>query len=230
MKVAFSYAARTWGMYVVMVLLSLIFLAGTGTTWLMLVLDAAMLIAFGLLIFSEGAYNGEKGCTLDATLERQIKEGRRVDESQREYGFSKKTAVRTLIICLAPFLIVAVLNLIVAPFYPEAEVVETEREAFTYDYEAAEKAANTPVNWVNIAARTVFMPYVGSYTLVDSGTLNWLFLLYSFIMPLCSFAGYLTGPKMRQKKLRDIALGKKRKQRNLKVNRQRSQRGPKAEV
>ena len=36
--------------------------------------------------------------------------------------------------------------------------------------------------------------------------------------------------KLRQKKLHDIALGKKRKARNLKVNKQRTPRGPKAEV
>ena len=95
---------------------------------------------------------------------------------------------------------------------------------------AVEKAADQPVNWVNIAARLVYMPYVFSYSMVSQSALNWLFLLYAFPLPAAAFAGYMSGPALRQKKLKDIALGKKRKMRNLKVHRERRPRGPKAEV
>ena len=47
-------------------------------------------------------------------------------------------------------------------------------------------------------------------------------------IPLMLCIGYLMGPSLRIKKLREIALGKKRKMRNLKVN--KKPRKPKAEV
>ena len=232
MNVSFSYAAKTWGIYLVVLLLCLLFIAGSSTSVLMIILNVVALAGFLLLAFNEGAYNGEKACTLEATLEKQLKEGRDLDDKMKKQVFSRKTAVTALIICVLPFLIVSVLNLAVAPFYPEAETVTetTEAEPFSYDYEAAEKAAETPVNWVNVVARMMYMPYVFSYNMVSSGTLNLLFLLYAFPMPLAAFAGYMCGPMLRKKKLRDIALGKKRKMRNLKVNREKKPRGPKAEV
>ena len=113
---------------------------------------------------------------------------------------------------------------------PEVETVQVEREKWTDPNEVADETALQPINWVNVGARVVFMPYVFSYGLVSNATLNLLFLLYGFPMPVAAFVGYMMGPKLRQKKLKDIALGKKRKMRNLKVNRQRKPRGPKAEV
>ena len=229
MNVSFSYALKTWGIYLVLTLLSLLFLAGSAGSVVMTILNILVLGGFILLAFNEGAYNGERSCTLEVSLEKQLKEGRVVDEKMRSQVFSKKTGVTMLVICLIPFLLISVLNLAVAPLYPvEEQVEEVEREAFTYDYEAAENPR--PVNWVNVIARMVFMPYVFSYSLVSNSTLNLLFLLYGFPMPLAAFAGYMSGPRLRQKKLKDIALGKKRKMRNLKVNRQRKPKGPKAAV
>ncbi|MBO4886530.1 MAG: hypothetical protein J5602_14560 [Clostridia bacterium] len=232
MKVSLGYAARTWGIYAVMMLLCLLFLAGSAGSVVMIILNIILLAGFLLVAFNEGAYNGERACTLEVTLEKQLKEGRAVDEKTKMQVFSRKTGVMMLIICLAPFLLISALNLAVAPLYPEVETAaeETEREPFTYDYDAVENAGETRVNVVNIAARMVYMPYVFSYSMVSSNTLNLLFLLYAFPVPLAAFAGYMSGPAMRQKKLKDIALGKKRKMRNLKVNRRKAPRGPKAEV
>ncbi|MBO4298337.1 MAG: hypothetical protein J5998_06025 [Clostridia bacterium] len=230
MKVSLTYAAKTWGIYAVLIFLCLLFMTGAPGSVLLTILNIAVLLGFWLVAFNEGAYNGEKACTLEVSLEKQLKEGRVIDEKLRQQTFSRKTAVRMLVICLMPFLLISLLNLAVAPLYPETEVVETEREKWTYDYEAIEAAQQQPINWVNVIARVVYMPYIFSYELVSRGTLNILFLFYGIPMPLVTFIGYMMGPRLRQKKLKDIALGKKRKMRNLKVNRQRKQRGPKAEV
>ncbi len=232
MKISFTYALKTWGIHVGMVLLAVLFLMGSSGSVIMTILNILVLAGFLLLAFNEGAYNGEKACTLEVSLEKQLKEGRVVDEKLKSQVFSRKTGVIMLLICLLPFLLVSAVNLAVEPLYPAVEQVEeeVEREAFTYDYEAAENAAGQPVNWVNVVARVMFMPYVFSYSLVSPHTLNLLFLLYSFPLPVAAFAGYMTGPRLRQKKLRDIALGKKRKMRNLKVHRDRKPRGPKAVV
>ena len=232
MKVSFSYALKTWGVYAGLLLLCLLFLAGSSESVVMTILNIIVLILFVLVAYNDGAYSGEKACTLEVSLEKQLKEGRVVDEKVKKQTFSRKTGVTALVICLMPFLLISALNLAVAPLYPAVETVEeeTEREPFTYDYDAAENAQAQPVNWVNIIARVVFMPYVFTYSRVSASTLNILFLLYGIPMPLAAFIGYMRGPALRRKKLKDIALGKKRKMRNLKVHRQRKPRGPKAEV
>ena len=229
MNVSLSYAAKTWGIYAVLMFLCLLFMTGASGSVILTILNIAVLLGFILVAFNEGAYNGEKACTLAVSLEKQMKEGRVVDEKMRSQVFSKKTGVTMLVICLMPFLLISLLNLAVAPMYPETESVQVEHEKWTDPNEIAE-TQEIRVNPVNIAARLVYMPYVFSYSLVPNATLNLLFLLYAFPMPLAAFIGYMMGPKLRQKKLRDIALGKKRKMRNLKVNRQRKPRGPKAEV
>ena len=229
MNVSLSYAARTWGIYAVLVFLCLLFMTGASGSVILTILNIAVLLGFILVAFNEGAYNGEKACTLAVSLEKQMKEGRVVDEKTRRQVFSKKTGVTMLVICLIPFLLISVLNLAVAPMYPEVETTQVEREKWTDPNEVAE-TVETRVNPVNIIARLVFMPYVFTYGWVSSATLNLLFLLYGIPMPVAAFVGYMMGPALRQKKLKDIALGKKRKMRNLKVNRQRKSRGPKAEV
>ncbi|MBR0463778.1 MAG: hypothetical protein IJJ23_05260 [Clostridia bacterium] len=228
MKKALSYAAQTWGTYLVFMLVSVFFISSIGNNVLLTILDVALIVVFGFLIFNTGAYNGEKACTADATLEKQLKEGRRVDETLRDQGFSKKTGLQAFIICLLPFLIMSVVNLIVAPMIPEPEPTEVvEHEAF-YQEDEDPDAEPQRINYMRVATTIVYMPYVFSFNLVSRPTLNWLFLLYAFIMPGCMYAGYMTGPAMRKKKLRDIALGKKRKQRNLKVH--KPPKAPKAEV
>ncbi|MBR3502717.1 MAG: hypothetical protein IKO07_00555 [Clostridia bacterium] len=230
MNVSLSYAARTWGIYAALVLMCLLFMSGASGSVILTILNIAVLLGFLLVAFNEGAYNGEKACTLAVSLEKQLKEGRVVDEKARRQVFSRKTGVLMLIICLLPFLFISALNLAVAPMYPEVETVQVEREKWTDPNEAADEIAYQPINPVNVIARLVYMPYVFTYEAVSKSTLNLLFLLYAFPMPLAAFIGYMMGPALRQKKLRDIALGKKRKMRNLKVNRQRKPRGPKAEV
>lgn len=232
MMVGLKYASKTWGLYAVLVLLSLLFLSGLGGSTLAIILNVALLVIFLLLMFNEAAYNGEKACTLAATLDKQVKEGRPIDERLKKQVFSRKTGAIMLAICLAPFLIVSTVNLIAAPRVMDmnapAVPEEEEQEAFSYDPDAVQEAA--PVCRPNIVARLVYMPFVTTYSYVNNGTLNGLFMLYAFIAPLTAFCGYMLGPKLRQKKLHDIALGKKRKARNLKVNKQRTPRGPKAEV
>ena len=232
MLVSLKYASKTWGLYAILVLLSVLFVSGMGRGVLAILLNVALLLGFLVLMFNEAAYNGEKACTLAATLDKQVKEGRSVDERLKKQVFSRKTGAIMLAICLAPFLIVSTVNLIAAPqamdMSAPAVPEEEEQEAFSYDPDAVQDT--TPVCRPNVLARLVYMPFVSTYSYVNNGTLNALFMLYAFIAPLTAFCGYMLGPRLRQKKLHDIALGKKRKARNLKVTKQRGPRGPKAEV
>ncbi len=232
MKIGLKMAVHGWSYHLVALLIGLMFISGMGNNTLALVMNALLMVAICGMIFNDGAYNGEKACTLAASLEKQEKEGRKIDARLKEQVFDRKIAAWILIIGMLPMLLVSTANLIAAPFYPEIEEteVETEEQAtFQFDYsDEQEDEELAPFNGFNVAARIVFMPYVSVYTLVSNKALNWLFLLFSLPIPLCQSVGYLLGPKLREKKLRDIALGKKRKMRNLKVN--KKPRKPKAEV
>ena len=233
MEVSFKSASKVWGLYLVAVLVSVLFLSSLNTGVIQLVLGVVLLAAFVLLAYSDGAYNGERGCTLNATIEKQVKEGRSVAEQTARYAFSRKTAIVTFVICLIPFLAVSTINLIAEPFFPETvvEEEEEEHEAFYFDYDADPTERETVrTNWAKIVARVLYMPYVFVYERVSNHTLNWLFMLFAFVMPTSQLVGYLSGPRLRKKKLHDIALGKKRKMRNLKVHKDKGPRRPKAEV
>lgn len=234
MKMGLKYAAHIWSYHVLLMVIALFFLSGMGSAWYAIVLDVLLIAGITLMAFNDGAYNGEKACTLAVSLEKQVKEGRRVDEKLKAQVFNKKVAVWILIFGMVPFLLMSTVNAIVAPFYPEAQTaaeVAEEDTTGSFDFEYDEEAAAeeiAQINKVNVVARMVFMPYVSFYGLVRGNVLNALFFLFSLPMPIAEAVGYLLGPKMREKKLKDIARGKKRKMRNLKVH--KKPRQPKAEV
>lgn len=235
MKLALKYAGRMWGIYVVLMLLSVFFVIGVGSTGWQLALGLLMLGGFGALLFNEGGYNGEKACTLGALLDRQVKEGRKVDAQQYSETWSLKNGVRALIVMLIPFLLLATVNAVVYPLYPEATAVEEEQAEdvgtgfLVEDMTEPEEVEATPTNWVQVIARLIFSPYAFLYTLVPARTLNVLFFPLGLLLPACDFAGYLCGPRLRAKKLKDIARGKRRKMRKMKRERE-ANRAPKAEV
>ena len=232
MKMGLKMAARGWSYHLLALLICLLFISGMTGTIIGMVLNVLLLLGILVMALNDGAYNGEKACTLEASLEKQAKEGRSIDEKLRKQVYDKRVAAWALIIGMLPMLLMATVNLIAAPFYPEEELVETvveEEATFQFDYgDEQDGEEMSPINGFKVAARVVFMPYVCAYSLVSNETLNWMFLLFSLPIPLTQCIGYLLGPKLRIKKLREIALGKKRKMRNLKVN--KKPRKPKAEV
>lgn len=233
MKPALKQATRIWGVHIALAVLSMFFVAGIEQPILQLVLGIALLIGMQASIFNDGAYLGEKAATLAATLERQQANslsGHVVDEKQAAQVWKKETGLKVLVIALIPFLVLSFANIIAAPYFPEPVVVE-EEEPVNEDifvYEEIDTSAPARINWVQIVTRAVFMPYVFLFNLVSVHTLNWLFVAFSFVSPLSGCVGYLLGPRLRQKKLVAIAKGKRRKMRNLKVN--KPPRGPKPEV
>ena len=98
MKLAFKYAGRMWGIYAVLALLSIFFVIGIGSEGWQLALGILLLVGFGVLLFNEGGYVGEKACTLGALLDRQVKEGRKIDQQQYSETWSVKNGVRALIV------------------------------------------------------------------------------------------------------------------------------------
>ncbi len=230
MKTGLKVASHLWSYHIVMLLIAVFFLSGMGGAWYTLLINALLVAGMAMMAFNEGAYHGEKGCTLAASLEKQAKEGRRIDDALKAQVFNRKVAAWILIFGAAPFLLLSTVNAAVAPFYPEIPAIEeqAEEEEKSFSFALDEEEVDVVVNPVNVAARAVFMPYVSVYTLVSGSVLNALFFLFSLPLPVACAVGYLLGPKLRDKKLHDIAKGKKRKMRNLKVN--KKPRTPKAEV
>ena len=233
MKMGLKSAVRVWGYHGLLLLVGLFFISNISQDWVSIGLNVLLVLGGLLMCFNEGAYSGEKACTMTASLEKQMKEGRHIDDALRAQVFNKKVAAWILIISAAPFLLLSAVNAITSPFYPEVRtdlaVEEAAQETpgdFAFARETEEEAA--PVNPVNVVARLVFMPYVSVYSLVRGNVLNALFFLFSLLMPAITAVGYLQGPRLRNKKLHDIARGKKRKMKNLKVNKKPRQQ--KAEV
>lgn len=234
MKLALKYAGRMWGIYAVLMLLSIFFVIGIGSAIWQLALGALMLAGFGVLLFNEGGYIGEKACTLGVLLDRQVKEGRKVDQQQYSETWSVKNGVRALIVMVIPFLLLATVNAVVYPLYPEAPAVEEETPDsgtgfLIEDMTEPEDVVVVPTNWVQMITRVVFAPYAALFTLIPAKVLNLLFFLFALLLPACDFAGYLCGPRLRERKLKDIARGKRRKMRKMKRERE-ANRAPKAEV
>ena len=235
MKLAFKYAGRMWGIYAVLMLLSIFFVIGIGSTGWQLALGALLLVGFGVLLFNEGGYVGEKACTLGALLDRQVKEGRKIDQQQYSETWSVKNGVRALIVMVIPFLLLATVNAVVYPLYPEAPAVQEEETSdsgtgfLIEDMTEPEDVVTAPVNWVQMITRVVFSPYAALFTLIPAKVLNLLFFPFALLLPACDFAGYLCGPRLRARKLKDIARGKRRKMRKMKRERE-ANRAPTAEV
>ncbi len=101
---------------------------------------------------------------------------------------------------------------------PEAETAAPEAEAAA------------PLNIFNTIARVAFSPFIALYGLLSEQllVLYVLMALLSFFLPSFALAGYLSGPKLREKKLEAIKKGIRAKKR--KEKRARKPSGPKPEV
>ena len=109
-----------------------------------------------------------------------------------------------------------------------ADTTSPEAEPAAPEVEPA--APEAPLNIFNTIARVAFSPFIALYGLLS----NHLMALYvlmvplSFFLPSFALAGYLSGPKLRQKKLEAIKKGIRAKKR--KEKRARKSSGPKPEV
>ena len=114
------------------------------------------------------------------------------------------------------------------PAAPEAEPAAPEAEPAAPDAEPA--VPEVRLNIFNTIARVAFSPFIALYGLLSEQLLALyvLMALLSFFLPAFALAGYLGGPKLREKKLEAIKKGIRAKKR--KEKRARKPSGPKPEV
>jgi len=113
MREGFRFGLRTLGKYLVLFLLSLMFV-GTlvGQLWLQTLLNLVFLAGFALLTFNEAGALGERAETLRVTLEAKRAAGAKTDPAAEAKAYRPATAVTGFFVAAAPLLIIALLNLL----------------------------------------------------------------------------------------------------------------------
>ncbi len=219
-KQGFKYAVHIWGYHLIAAILGIVFIS-TMSGVLGIIVNSLLIAGIVGIALNEGAYHGEKASTASATIEKQEKEGRKVSDLQKKAVYKHSVAVWTIILGCLPFLLLSTVNLIDAGNAGIAAVEqsgEVQSEDVVLNYEGEVVLSGLSTTPVNAVARLVFSSYVAFYSLVEGGVLNVLFFAFSLPVGIAMGVGYLFGPRLRNRKLYDIAKGKKRKMRNLKVN------------
>ncbi len=228
-----SLIGRTYLYYLADMVLCILFLMMmSNLLWLQIILSLGLIVGFSLMCYNEGGAAGERAVSIERMAEKRIAEGKNVDPETKAEFFDKKKAMKVIIAVALPFALLAVVNLIVSPNYPVIEQAAGAENAdpFALDEAVIEntQTVDEPALQVllRVVTRVVFSPLLPLYTLLDSkpAVLYALFIPFSFVMPVCSAVGYLQGPKIREKKIMDIARGKVKKKRGLLVGKQRGPR------
>lgn len=141
MREGFKFGLRTLGKYMVLFLLSLMFV-GTmiGQLWLQTLLNLVFLAGFALLTFSEAGTLGERAETLRFNLEGKRAAGGKSDPEAEAKAYRPATAVIGFFVASAPLLIIALLNLASLPSSPQS----LDPENFALEATAAPEAAAQP--------------------------------------------------------------------------------------
>jgi hypothetical protein len=115
------FGLRTLGKYLVLLLLSLMFLAMiSGQVWLQVLLNVAFVAGFALLTFNDAGALGERAETLRVTLEKRYAEGGKRDPESEAKAYRPAVAVTGLWVAALPLLIIALLNLASLPQNPQS--------------------------------------------------------------------------------------------------------------
>lgn len=226
MSTGVRMATRTYMMYMANALMCGLFMLWFSD-WIVVqtIACAVLLVAFCIMCYNDGGFRGEHDCTLERTVEKRIEEGKSVDEETKKQVFNKKNALVCILVAGIPLCLLATANLIASPYYPAMEVQEETVQSddpFYYDSSsvgAQREEVEDPAAALRVITRVCFLPLLPLYTILQNNTtlLYILFIPFSFVMPACMAAGYLNGPKIREKKIEEIARGKVRKRRGLLV-------------
>lgn len=233
MSTGIRMALKTYVMYLADALLNALFLLWFSD-WIIpqAIVSLLLLAGFCLMCYNEGGWNGERACTLERSAEKHAAEGKRIHEEMKKQFFSKKHALVCLLAAGIPLCALATANLIAMPGYPELAVVEeaqpseAESNPFYMDEEAIEQAmqaqpedGQSGIAPLRVITRVCFMPLLPLFSILQYNELllGIIFVPFSFLMPACTAIGYLNGPKLREKKIAEIAKGKVRRRRGLLV-------------
>lgn len=241
MNTMWGMVRKNWTMQIIMAVLSII-VSFVGNLWLGIGLGFAIYIIFIVMQFGDGADNGEKACTLTATIEKVEAQGRTPEARMLKQKYEPKKAVKAFVISAAPLFLLAVANLIFANpnavgenmlgvitrlvNLPIAWISRLMTEMVGIDYTGAFRAGDMVFSaitheGVNYAQLISDVATVETYaTAFDVHYLTWMriaFIPLTILPSLSMMIGYLQGPKYREKKLKEIQMGTRKKRKKLKV-------------
>ncbi len=122
MREGIKFGLRTLGKYLVLFLLSLMFLGmiSWDQLWLQVLLNAVFLAGFALLTFNEAGAIGERAETLRVTMENRRAEGGKVDPVAEAKSYRPAIAVTGFVVAALPLLLIALVNLASLPANPQS--------------------------------------------------------------------------------------------------------------
>jgi len=233
MKTAFKMGARSWLYLLVLLVLFFLFISAllSAYAWIRIGLGSVLLLGALFMMYSDGAYRGERAATQASPIARKIEVGPRLSGEELSARFDRGPAIASIFFGAAlPLLLVGVAALLNVPSVddmvtgwfvtgpiPEGAIVISAGEM------------------ANVGLRLIFLPFM-VITEPLEGALGVLGLYIAiipmvFLLPVAGAVGYLMGPRLRIKKIQAIEKGAKRKRRNLKVHKKpRQPRQPKPEV
>jgi len=234
---------KNYTMHLTMMIMSAL-VSFVGGTVLGFIFGLLVYALFVMLLYGDGADRGERASTLLATVEKLESENKDVDEQFKKQTFLKKRAVIAFLASSLPFALLAIVNLIFADpgsvsentlgtitrivFLPVTwlsrvitDLVGWELDGLwqsassvyqgLLDYEGGLDISLLP------AAMNTTASFATAYNLHYVTILRASFIVLAFIPPAAQMIGYLQGPKLRDKKMKEIAKGTRKKRKKLKV-------------
>lgn len=201
-------------------------------------LIGGLIVAAGILMFTDASYRGARDCTMSDTLDRLEKKGEykpTLEEEAKRYSRMKGILTAALA-ALIPFACAAFVAITAQPYaytlqdYPSWLGALTRRpeigEALVY-MEGTVASAGFG-DYMRVVVRFLLFPYIGlAGTLSDDMSLLFdrLSPLFMLILPAVAAIGYQFGPRRRAKEAKAIKEAKNTPRKRLKKN--RGQTGPK---
>lgn len=249
-----SMVIKCLTMHLTMMVFSLL-VSFVGKPIIGIILGAVIYGVYVFMMYGEGAERGERACTLSATVSKLESEGRIVDQNMKKQTFEKRKAVKAFIISSMPLFLLALANVIFGAngeihenllgtitrivFMPCAWLTRIFTELVGWNIDGVVELSNTlfaAVDYNGIDFSKVADTAKNTLTLVTAYNAHYITILRLLFIPLSfvpSFAmmiGYFAGPKFREKKLKEIEEGSRKKRKKLKVNKKSKARVARPEV
>ena len=231
--------------------------SGIGSIYVGVGITLLLYIGYLVFMYAEGAQVGEDQCTMTDTVYRIRENGKTPTAEQLRRCFDPKHGIIACAIQVAPFFILALLNLILTDpagrdeerilqlirvvtrlcFLPEMFVTHLCTNLVRTDIGGAVQAASSAVGvfaggTLNLGAisgnATVFTVVTDGYKPLK--ILNILYVPLSFFAPVAQLIGFLRGPKLRARTLNDMMKGSNRKLRRMRKTRTHAPRQQKPEI
>ena len=204
------------------------------------IIGALLYAGYVIMMYGEGCSVGEHHCTVSSTLERLEKEGKQGDDKLRKNAFAPAKAYKACAVLAGIPLILAIINLIVADpnsaseklfgtivracFLPEAFITRWCSERIETNITGAIAAGAAALRSIDYGTIN-FQGLIREVSAIDmygfASDLSPLRLMRYLYIPACvlpgiaQMVGYLQGPRLRAKTVKEMMEGSRKKKRRM---------------